>query len=78
MDAEENRRPVSRRAHSPWKSPKARFPHFHRRDDAVEKWKAKNQASHFPTARVSLSQKSTQKGGLEAGRFAPSSRLILQ
>src|SRR5258708_36031060 len=33
VDAEENRKQVSLRDHSPWKSPKARFPHFHRLDD---------------------------------------------
>src|SRR5689334_8994328 len=32
MDAEENQWQVFLRAHSPWKSPTARFPHFHRLD----------------------------------------------
>jgi len=46
MDAEENQQQVSLRAHSPWKSQTARFPHSHRRDEAMEKWKTKNR---FPT-----------------------------
>ena len=55
MDAEENQKQVSLRAHSPWKSQTARFPHSHRRDEAVEKWKTKKQVSHFPTAYDCLS-----------------------
>jgi len=46
----------------------------------VEKWKSKSRISTFPPARFpsSLNTKKTKKGGLEAGRFAPASRLILQ
>jgi len=39
VDTEENQRQVSLGAHSPWKS-LLRFPHSHRRDEAMEKWKA--------------------------------------
>jgi hypothetical protein len=73
MDAEENQRQVSLRAHRPWKSQTARFPHSHRRDEAVEKWKAKGQASYFPTARFVISN-SKQKGGPAAGGFAPATQ----
>jgi hypothetical protein len=48
MDAEENQRQVSLRAHRPWKSQTARFPHSHRRDEAVGKWKAKSRLPTFP------------------------------
>src|SRR6266478_3812909 len=45
MDAEENQMQVSLSAHSPWKSLQ-RFPHSHRRDDAVKSGKPK---TGFPT-----------------------------
>src|SRR5688500_6389982 len=48
------KRQVFHRAHSPWKSQTARFPHSHRRDEAVEKWKAQKQAFHFPTPLLPL------------------------
>src|ERR1019366_5862173 len=54
MDAEENQKQVSLRAHSPWKSQTARFPHFHRRDEAMEKWKTKNRFSTFPLPTICL------------------------
>ena len=45
----------------------------------VEKWKSKGRISTFPPARFLFSSKpKPKKGGLEAGRFAPASRLILQ
>jgi hypothetical protein len=78
MDAEENQRQVSLRAHSPWKSPTTRFPHSHSRDDAVEKWKANTRLPTFPLPDCSLSRIRNQKGGLAADRFAPAFRLILQ
>jgi hypothetical protein len=61
MDAEGNLRQVSHRAHSPWKSPKARFPHSHRRDEAVGKWKAKTRLPTFPQHGFLISN-SKQKG----------------
>jgi hypothetical protein len=74
VDAEENQKQVSLRAHSPWKS-LMRFPHFHRRDDeAGEKWKSRSRIPTFPPARVPL-RKTKTKGGLAAGRIA--SMLIL-
>jgi hypothetical protein len=39
MGNEENRKQVFLAAHSPWKS-LPRFPHSHRRDEAMGKWKA--------------------------------------
>src|ERR1019366_9933721 len=54
MDAEENQRQVSLRAHRPWKSQTARFPHSHRRDEAMEKWKTKNRFSTFPLPTICL------------------------
>jgi len=48
VDAEENQKQVFHGAHSPWKS-LARFPHSHRRDEAMEKWNAQKRASHFST-----------------------------
>ncbi len=48
MDAEENQKQVSLRAHSPWKSQTARFPHSHRRGEAMEKWKTKSRFPTFP------------------------------
>src|ERR1039457_7434922 len=54
MDAEENQKQVSLRAHSPWKSQTARFPHSHRRDEAMEKWKTKNRFSTFPLPTICL------------------------
>jgi len=46
VDIEENQRQVFLDAHSPWKS-LLRFPHSHRRDEAMEKWKA--QKAGLPT-----------------------------
>jgi len=47
MDAEENQKQVSHRAHSPWKSQKARFPHSHRPGDEAG-WKSGNPKAGFP------------------------------
>lgn len=56
----------------------ARFPHSHRRDEAVEKWKAKSRLPTFPRHdSPSLKLKRQKKGGPAAGRIAPASRLIL-
>ena len=77
MDAVENQRQVSHRAHTPWKSHTARFPHSHPGDEGAEKWKTKGTFPTFPLD-VFVSSKTTQKGGLAAGRFAPAFRLILQ
>ena len=74
-DAEENQMQVSLRAHRPWKSQTARFPHSHRRDEAVEKWKAKSRLSTFP--RHGLLSRHQTEGGPAAGRFATAARLIL-
>ena len=54
----------------------ARFPHSHRPDEAVEKWKSKNRISTFPRP-CFPSHNSNHKGGLAADRFAPAFRLIL-
>jgi hypothetical protein len=75
-DAEENQMQVSLRAHRPWKSQTARFPHSHRRDEAVGKWKAKSRLPTFPQHGL-LSRNQKQKGGPAAGRFATAARLIL-
>jgi hypothetical protein len=70
MDAEENEKHVSLRAHSPWKSQKARFPHSHRRDDNADgKVEIQKQDSHFPTGSISLFK--PKKEGLAASRYAP-------
>ena len=50
MDTEENPKQVFLGAHSPWKS-QLRFPHSHRRDEAMEKWKAQKRA--FPLSHSS-------------------------
>ena len=76
MDAEENQRQVSLRAHRPWKSQTARFPHSHRRDEAVENWEAKIKLPSFPQHGFLISN-SKQKGGPAAGRFATAARLNL-
>ena len=76
MDAEENQTRVSLRAHRPWKSQKARFPHSHRPDDdAAGKVEIQKQDSHFPYGSNPSSNQT--KGGLAAGRYAPGFRLIL-
>jgi hypothetical protein len=75
MDNEENQRQVFLVAHSPWKSHKTRFPHFHRPGRGqVENEK---HVFHSP-ARCLYISKPNQKGGLAPGRFAPVSRLILR
>jgi hypothetical protein len=57
MDAEENQKQVSLRAHSPWKSQKQRFPHSHRPDDdAGGKVEIQKQDPHFPTGSIPLFQ----------------------
>jgi hypothetical protein len=70
MDAVQNQRPVSHRAHSPWKSPATRFPHFPQPRRGAEKWKTKSTFLTFPLT-VLLVVSKTQKGGLAADRFAP-------
>jgi hypothetical protein len=65
MDAEENQKQVSLRAHSPWKSQTARFPHSHRRDEAMEKWKTKSRFPTFPPPRMYMEIKN--KTGPRAG-----------
>jgi hypothetical protein len=77
MDAEENQRQVSLRAHRPWKS-LLRFPHSHSAGEGDGKVESRNQASHFSIARSYPSQIQTQKGGLKASRYAPAFRLILR
>ena len=75
MDNEENQKQVFLVAHSPWKSHKTRFPHFHRPGRGqVENEK---HVSHLPACCLYIS-KPNQKGGLAPGRFAPVSRLILR
>ena len=77
MDAAENQRQVSLRAHRPWKSQPARFPHSHRPDDeAAGKVQIQKQDSHFPTGSNSLIA-NTKERRPAAGRYAPGSRLIL-
>jgi hypothetical protein len=46
----------------------ARFPHSHRRDEAVEKWKANGGLPTFPLHDFSFIY-SDWKGGLAADRF---------
>src|SRR5918992_5939982 len=48
MDAVENQRQVSHRAHSPWKSLTTRFPHFHSRDEERKSGKRKARLPLFP------------------------------
>jgi len=75
MDAVENQKQVSHRVHSPWKSQRARFPHFHRLGYA---WKSGKPKAGFPLSHLLFLLKNpTQKGGLAADRFAPAFRLIL-
>ena len=65
MDTEENQRQVFLSAHSPWKS-LARFPHSHRRDEAMEKWKAQNRAfplSHGTTIDMDTESRKRPGGG---------------
>jgi hypothetical protein len=48
-------------SHSPWKAPKARFPHSHSPGDSrEEKWKSKGRIPTFPS--LILSFYKTQKG----------------
>jgi len=62
MGKEENQKQVSLLSHSPWKSPKARFPHSHNPgDDREEKWKSTSRIPTFPS-RFPFSQQ-IQKGG---------------
>jgi DMSO/TMAO reductase YedYZ molybdopterin-dependent catalytic subunit len=61
MDAEENQKQVSLRAHSPWKSHTARFPHSHRRGEAMEKWKTKSRFSTFPLPCDSLFRPNSER-----------------
>ena len=77
MDTEENQKQVFLGAHSPWKS-QLRFPHSHRRDEAMEKWKAQNRA--FPLSHSSnyfALDQWIQKGGPAAG-LGSSFRLIVR
>ena len=71
MDAVENQKRVSHRAHSPWKSLRTRFPHSPSPDDAVEKWKANPRLPTFPLPYDSYLQHH-KKGGLAAVAHAPS------
>jgi hypothetical protein len=65
VDAEENQKQVFLRAHSPWKSHKARFPHSHRPDDdARGKVEIQEQDFHFSTgSNSSLETKERRPGG---------------
>jgi hypothetical protein len=75
MDAEENQKQVFLRAHSPWKSQEARFPHSHRPDDEAG-WKSGNPKAGFPLShRLDLPIQSQERrpGGRS---LRPASRLI--
>jgi hypothetical protein len=75
VDAEENQKQVSLRAHSPWKSQTARFPHSH----SPETRNSGKRRARFPLFRLLfILCKPNQKGGLAADRFAPAFRLILR
>ena len=76
MDAEENQRQVSLRAHSPWKS--LRDSHIPTGSTGRGKVENEKHVSHFPAGCFFYESKPIQKGGLAVGRFAPAFRLIFQ
>ena len=74
MDAEENQKQVSLRAHSPWKS----LRDSHIPTAATKPWKSGKPKPGFPLSHSTSSLSQIQpKGGLAAVRSAPASRLIL-
>jgi hypothetical protein len=70
MDAVENQRQVSHRAHSPWKIANDAIPTFPQPRRGAGKWKTKSTFPTFPLTVLCLFLR-LRKEGLAADRFAP-------
>jgi hypothetical protein len=77
MDAVENQEQVSPLRPQALEIAQDAIPTFPPPRRGAEKWKTKKHVSHFPACCLWVF-KTTRKGGLAAGRYAPPFRLILR